>query len=178
MRASCPMRSIGRPQHGQALTHGARLGGGSPGFQSSNARMRSHLVFAAGLHQPPRKRLRLTRSRDDNPRAARAGGSGAKTPASPASAVSTGPCPRPDTGRWRAGPTQGAEADFQDIERRKRSGASYSSAPFTARRSRLEFQTLNDFRCLTGGVLRRRGGTENSEEPPGLIAEKHFREKS
>ena len=99
LRASCPMRSIGLPQHGQALIHGARLGGGSPGFQSSSARMRSHFVFAAGLHQPPRKRLRLTRSRDDNPRAARAGGSGAKTPASPASGVSTGPCPRRDTGR-------------------------------------------------------------------------------
>jgi len=38
LRASWPMRNIGRPQHGQALIHGARLGGGAPGFQSSRAK--------------------------------------------------------------------------------------------------------------------------------------------
>jgi len=34
LRGSWPMRSIGWPQHGQALTHGARLGSGAPCFQN------------------------------------------------------------------------------------------------------------------------------------------------
>jgi len=51
-RGSKPMRCIGFPQQGQVLTHGGR-GSGRPGvFQSSKARMRCHLVRAAGLHQP------------------------------------------------------------------------------------------------------------------------------
>ena len=45
-------RVIGFPQHGQVMIHGARLGGRGGSRQSSNARMRAHFSFAAGLHQP------------------------------------------------------------------------------------------------------------------------------